>query len=248
MNKTICKISSESMYGGQLRCGNDKVGSHLLKLPGFPSSLPTPTSERFIAWLRSVVNPDQPVVFVDTDNITEKKHTKLSNTHEEKEFFALEGKVGGNVVNRTEAKLVCHILEAMQMCGHDISEIGVISPFRAQIRVIEDNPVLIPLKQKGLELSTIDKYQGRDKSTIVISFVRSNNKYIAGRLLQDARRLNVAFTRAKYKLIVIGSYQTLSNGSAPLRPILNRMEKRKQRLKLPDNAMNCYEVRKTTSL
>jgi DNA replication ATP-dependent helicase Dna2 len=241
MNEAICKISSESIYGGQLQCGNDKIRSQLLNLPAFPSSLPTPSTEGSIAWLHSVIDPEQPIVFVDTDSIIEKNDTGKPNAHRE-EFMALEGKAGGSIVNRTEAKLVWHILEAMQLCGHDLSEIGVISPFNAQIRVMEDNAAVIPWKKKGLEMSTIDKYQGRDKSTIILSLVRSNKNNKAGRLLQDARRLNVAFTRAKCKLIVIGSFRTLSTGSAPLKPILNRMDMRKQRLKLPANAMHCYNI------
>ena len=241
MNEEICKISSESIYGGQLQCGNQRVKSQLLNLPGFPSSLPTPSNERSVAWLHSVVDPDRSVVFMDTDNIIEKGHISRPSTNNE-EFTALEGKLGGSIVNKTEAKLVRHILEAMHLCGHDLSEIGVISPFRAQIKVIEDNTAVLPWQKKGLEMSTIDKYQGRDKSTIILSLVRSNKKGNAGRLLQDARRLNVAFTRAKCKLIVIGSYRTLSNGSAPLKPILSRMDMRKQRIKLPDNAVDCYNI------
>jgi len=231
MNEEICKISSESIYGGQMQCGNERVRSQLLELPGFPSSLPTPSSNRCFAWLHSVVNPKRSVVFVDTDKIKEKQQT-----------MALEGKLGGSTVNGTEAELVRHVLKAMEACGHDLSEIGVISPFRAQIKVIEDNVSVAPWKKKGLEMSTIDKYQGRDKSTIILSLVRSNTKGTTGRLLQDARRLNVAFTRAKCKLIVIGSYGTLKNGSAPLNPILNRMEMRKQRIELPDNALDCYSI------
>jgi DNA replication ATP-dependent helicase Dna2 len=238
MNEAICKISSESIYGGQMKCSNDKVRSQQLKLPGFPSSLPKPASERSTGWLHPIVDPEKPVIFVDTDTIKERSDI---GQHQDG-FVALEGRLGGSIVNKTEAKLVWYALEAMNLCGHDFSEIGVVSPFRAQIRVIEDNAAVATWKKKGLELSTIDKYQGRDKSTIILSLVRSNRKNNAGRLLQDARRLNVAFTRAKCKIIVIGSYRTLSNGSVPLKPILNRMDMRKQRLKLPDNAIDCYNI------
>jgi DNA replication ATP-dependent helicase Dna2 len=98
------------------------------------------------------------------------------------------------------------------------------------------------LKKQGLEFSTIDKYQGRDKSVIILSFVRSNEKGNAGRLLQDARRLNVALTRAKCKMIAVGSFKTLSCGSVPLKPILNRMDKRNQRIIFPETALRCYET------
>jgi len=242
MNEDICKISSESVYGGQLQCGNEEVQGQLLDLPGFPSSLPTPTNECYIAWLHSVVDPVRSVVFVDTDKMIETCDTRQLNCDVTGEFVALEGKIGGSIVNRTEAKLVWYIVEAMHRCGHDLSEIGVISPFRAQVRAIEDNPAITEWMNKGLELSTIDKYQGRDKHTIILSLVRSNGKGNVGRLLQDLRRLNVAFTRAKCKLIVIGSYRTLSTGSAPLKPILNRMDARKQRVEAPRNALDCYNI------
>ena len=238
MNEAICQISSESIYGGQMRCGNEKVRSQLLNLPGFPSLLPPPSVEGCIPWLHSVIDPERPVVFLDTDKINEKGQS----SRQKEAFVALEGKLGGSIVNKTEAKLVWHILNGMKHCGHDLFTIGVISPFRAQIKVIEDNDTVSSWKRNGLELSTIDKYQGRDKSTIIVSLVRSNEKGNAGRLLQDARRLNVAFTRAKCKLIVIGSYRTLRNGSAPLKPILNRMNHRNQRIELPDNALDCYKI------
>ena len=128
------------------------------------------------------------------------------------------------------------------MCGHDLSDVGVISPFRAQIEILEKSGTVMSWKKEGLELSTIDKYQGRDKSTIVLSLVRSNTSKKAGRLLQDASRLNVALTRAKCKLILLGSYETLNNGSTPLKPILSRMVIRKQRLVLPYNAVDSYNI------
>jgi DNA replication ATP-dependent helicase Dna2 len=98
------------------------------------------------------------------------------------------------------------------------------------------------MKNDGLELSTIDRYQGRDKEAIILSFVRSNPRGKAGRLLQDIRRLNVALTRAKCKLIMIGSFSTLSLGSDALKPILEQIDARSQRFLLPDNAVQCYDI------
>eukprot|EP00536_Pseudo-nitzschia_multiseries_P012863 jgi/Psemu1/209792/e_gw1.512.15.1 len=250
MNEAICKISSESMYGGLMKCGDEKLKSQLLRLPGFPLHLPKPIKETSVDWLRTVVDPGRPVVFVDTDAIRttfqmgcDRNEPKNSPT---KGFESLEGKIGGkgggSIVNRTEAALVRYVVAALRSCGHDLAEIGVVSPFRAQIRVLEESAAVMSWKKEGLELSTIDRYQGRDKRTIVLSLVRSNEKNSAGRLLQDARRLNVALTRAKHKLIVIGSHQTLGNGSAPLKPILNRMRLRNQRFQPPENALACYDI------
>lgn len=60
-----------------------------------------------------------------------------------------------------------------------------------------------------VEVLTVDKCQGRDKDVILLSLVRSNSERNAGNLLRDWRRLNVAITRAKKKLILIGSQTTL---------------------------------------
>ena len=78
-------------------------------------------------------------------------------------------------------------------------------------------------KKKGLEVSTIDKYQGRDKETIILSMARSNDAGKTGRLLEDKRRLNVAFSRTKMKLIIIGSYKTLFVGSLVVCSILQEI-------------------------
>lgn len=97
-------------------------------------------------------------------------------------------------------------------------------------------------KSKGLELSTIDRYQGRDKPAIVISFMRSNSSGNAGRLLEDFRRLNVAVSRAKRKLVMIGSFATLNKGSDVLRPVLQKMRHRKQIVRLPEDALQRYKM------
>lgn len=111
-----------------------------------------------------------------------------------------------------------------------------------KLRILEENPTIASWKREGLELSTIDRYQGRDKPVIILSFVRSNPFGRAGRLLQDMRRLNVALTRAKHKLIIVGSFSTLKAGSCRLRPVLARMNNRGQRFLVPENAIECYRI------
>ena len=86
--------------------------------------------------------------------------------------------------------------------------IGVISPYLAQTIELQ-----MMLGWNGVEVSTVDKYQGRDKECIIVSLVRSNTERRIGSLLRDWRRINVAFTRAKKKLILIGSETTLNSVS-----------------------------------
>lgn len=63
----------------------------------------------------------------------------------------------------------------------------------------------------GLETLTVDKCQGRDKDAVIVSLVRGNAERSAGKLLADWRRINVALTRPKVKLAVIGSPATVAS-------------------------------------
>ena len=63
----------------------------------------------------------------------------------------------------------------------------------------------------NVEINTVDKYQGRDKLCVIVSLVRSNAGGHVGDLLRDWRRVNVAVTRAKRKLILLGSKKTLNH-------------------------------------
>ena len=125
------------------------------------------------------------------------------------------------------------MIEGLLTCGLDASSIGVISPFRAQLRLLDENESIHNWVKEGLEVSTIDRFQGRDKSVIVLSFVRSNTKGKVGHLLEDFRRLNVAVTRAKYKLIMLGSYSTLYKGSDTLKLLLDRVTTDNHLIQLP---------------
>ena len=65
-----------------------------------------------------------------------------------------------------------------------------------------------------LEVQTIDKYQGRDKACLLVSLVRSNKEQALGALLTDDRRICVLLSRAKHKLIMVGSRKTLADCQA----------------------------------
>jgi ATP-dependent RNA/DNA helicase IGHMBP2 len=88
---------------------------------------------------------------------------------------------------------------------------GIITPYRAQVdylhKLAEASPVLEPL-HKLVTINTVDAFQGQERDAIAISFVRSNDKSEVG-FLGDIRRTNVAMTRARKKLIMIGDSATL---------------------------------------
>ncbi|KAI1346977.1 AAA domain-containing protein [Xylaria sp. FL0043] len=94
----------------------------------------------------------------------------------------------------------------------------------------------------GIELHTADRFQGRDKEVVVLSLVRSNEACSIGDLLKDWRRINVAFTRAKTKLLVVGSRDTLkgSGEQEMLSKFVRLMEDREWVYDLPRDALESH--------
>uniref|UniRef100_A0A3Q1JKG6 DNA replication ATP-dependent helicase/nuclease n=1 Tax=Anabas testudineus TaxID=64144 RepID=A0A3Q1JKG6_ANATE len=108
------------------------------------------------------------------------------------------------------------------MAGCKPSDIGVIAPYRQQLKAI--SALLQSSAFIGVEVNTVDRYQGRDKSLIVLSFVKSTAEEAnLGELLKDWRRLNVAITRAKHKLLMVGSASTLHR-YAPVEKLLHHLQ------------------------
>jgi superfamily I DNA and/or RNA helicase len=123
---------------------------------------------------------------------------------------------GHSKANPTEAGWVLKMVESI-LQGQDISphEIGIITPYNGQVRAIRDlmessGGMENGGKWEGIEVRSVDGYQGREKELIILSAVRSNPEGNVG-FLDDSRRLNVALTRAKRGLVVIGDPKTLRN-------------------------------------
>jgi DNA replication ATP-dependent helicase Dna2 len=241
MHRDICELSNTIVYGGKLKCANEEVANRGLSLSGFPENLLPFTVGNSMMWLNKAIDPDSAMVFLDTDAIRNSSYSESTESIITPLESTAGRAIGGSIVNDTESKLVRITVKGLLDCGLDSSAIGVISPFRAQLRRLEECPEISSWKHAGLEISTIDRYQGRDKDVIILSFVRSNLKGKVGRLLEDFRRLNVAFTRAKCKMIMIGSFSTLHTGSDVLRPVLCKLDQDGKVLKLPSNALS-YQI------
>lgn len=106
--------------------------------------------------------------------------------------------------NRQEADLVRRKVQELLDAGIAAQQIAVIAPYAAQVRLLRER-----LDVPGLEIDSVDGFQGREKEAVVISLVRSNPKGEIG-FLGDVRRMNVAMTRARRKLLVIGDSATLA--------------------------------------
>tara|TARA_Y100001970_G_scaffold36896_1_gene45527 strand:+ start:156 stop:746 length:591 start_codon:yes stop_codon:yes gene_type:complete len=113
---------------------------------------------------------------------------------------------GASKENSVEASWVVKILMGLiEEGGLEFSDIGIVTPYAGQVRAIRD---MIPESMQDVEVRTVDGYQGREKDVIIFSSVRSNPDGNVG-FLSDGRRLNVALTRSRRGLIVVGNPETL---------------------------------------
>jgi len=120
---------------------------------------------------------------------------------------------GTSFLNRTEAACVEKIATKFLKTGIKPEQIGVVTPYEGQrsflVQYMQYQGSLHSKIYQELEVASVDAFQGREKDIIIISCVRSNEHQGIG-FLNDPRRLNVALTRAKYAVIVVGNPKVLS--------------------------------------
>ena len=152
---------------------------------------------------RGILDYDLPMVWVDTSDL---------DIHEE-----FVGESFGRI-NKIEAELTLNELKkyftkiGKTRILEERIDVGIISPYRAQVqylrRLIKKNEFYKPYRHL-ISVNTVDGFQGQEWDIIVISLVRSNDEGQIG-FLRDLRRMNVAITRARMKLIILGDAKTMT--------------------------------------
>ena len=180
MNDDIMRFSSNYFYGGQLESAPEVK-------------------------YRSILDLDTPMVWIDTSAFD-------ISVHEE-----FVGESFGRI-NKAEAELTLlalqHYFEKIgkQRLLDERIDVGIISPYRAQVqllrRLLLKREYFKPFR-RAISVNTVDGFQGQERDVIVISLVRSNDEGQIG-FLRDLRRMNVAITRARMKLIILGDRPTLT--------------------------------------
>ncbi|KAL0490416.1 regulator of nonsense transcript [Acrasis kona] len=120
---------------------------------------------------------------------------------------------GTSYLNRTEADMVEKIVTKLLKAGVMPKQLGVVTPYEGQrafcVNHMQRAGTCNPELYKQIEVASVDSFQGREKDFIILSCVRSNDHQGIG-FLNDPRRLNVALTRARCGLIIIGNVKVLS--------------------------------------
>ena len=202
MHPAISAFPSKEFYDAGLK--NGTVSSE-----GIIGATFKPPESRHLSRRRSKVTGQVPsVLFIHHDNWEVAKDRSRANIE--------------------EIRIVIAILEDLLLSNPEMrgKDIGIIAPYVAQIKMLESTLKTDldwedrfrerlgdrrALQMKEVEIKTVDGFEGREKEVIIFSTVR-NNSYGQIGFLADRRRMNVALTRAKRALFVVGSMTTLSQG------------------------------------
>ena len=186
MNDDIMRFSSNYFYGGQV------VSAPQVKF-------------------RGILDLDIPMEWQDSSHLPSLT-SHLSSPREE--FI---GESFGRI-NKEEAELTLNTLQqyferiGKQRLLEERIDVGIISPYRAQVqylrRLLMKREYFKPFRRQ-ISINTVDGFQGQERDIIVISMVRANDEGQIG-FLRDLRRMNVAITRARMKLIILGDVPTLT--------------------------------------
>ena len=209
MNEDIMRFSSDWFYGGQVE------------------------SAPQIKY-RSILDFDHPITWIDTSNEENQitiegedapedsasTSSSVSAANQNSDLNFKEQFVGESFgrINKAEAELTLLILAeyftkiGKQRVLSESIDVGIISPYRAQVqylkKLIKKYEFFKPYRRL-ISVNTVDGFQGQERDVILISLVRSNDEGQIG-FLKDLRRMNVAMTRARMKLIILGNKDTMT--------------------------------------
>ena len=194
MNEEIMRFSSDWFYGNQVESAPEVK-------------------------YRSILDLDIPMTWIDTSVFSEYSENSEYSEKSAQPLFHEEfvGESFGRI-NKAEAELTLLTLEnyfkkiGKERILEERLDVGIISPYRVQVqylrRLLKKKEWARPFRHL-ISVNTVDGFQGQERDIILISLVRSNDEGQIG-FLRDLRRMNVAITRARMKLIILGDASTMT--------------------------------------
>ncbi|OJD34225.1 dna-binding protein smubp-2 [Diplodia corticola] len=167
----------------------------------------------------------EPVVFWDTQGGDFPERTEDEDSGKKSSLL------GDSKSNEMEAALVRLHVGQLVEAGVRPEDIAVVTPYNAQLAALSQ---VLKEQFPGIELGSVDGFQGREKEAVIVSLVRSNAEHEVG-FLGEKRRLNVAMTRPKRHLCVIGDSETVGRGSKFLKRWMDFLQEQAD-LRYPDAA------------
>ncbi|KAF1945991.1 DNA-binding protein SMUBP-2 [Clathrospora elynae] len=202
MHQKIMRFPSDELYDSKLIAADFVKGRLLKNLP---------------YQVQDTEDTREPLVFWDTQG------GDFPEKAEDDGVIGKGGKgmsLGDSKSNEAEAALVRMHVGNLVNAGVKPEDIAVVTPYNAQLALFAG---ILKEAYPGIELGSVDGFQGREKEAVIVSTVRSNPRHEVG-FLGEKRRLNVAMTRPKRHLCVIGDSDTISKGSKFLKSWMEHLE------------------------
>lgn len=226
MNERITKLANKLTYGGELKCANETIEKASMRIPDMEKFNCLISKEKWMCKILST-HIDQSCILVDTGNVQQKSSYFIKTLSKD---LKLNEEKSMNYMNSCEAAIILYLVKTLIQCGVFEESIGIIAPYRSQVDLLKKSLNIIFSR---VEVNTIDQYQGRDKDIIFYSCTQQpatggseTNKVSSNdvEILEDRKRLTVAITRAKHKLIMIGDVICLSRFT-PFHDLFSSMNK-----------------------
>eukprot|EP00177_Eucheuma_denticulatum_P000333 GFKZ01000570.1.p1 GENE.GFKZ01000570.1~~GFKZ01000570.1.p1 ORF type:complete len:1088 (-),score=149.69 GFKZ01000570.1:2237-5500(-) len=195
MCKEIMDLGNHIVYSGNLMCGTPATGGTFNTFPG--ADLGT--------FERKLLDPARAVFFLNTALSTPAPKSRRRGAARKSDM--------------TETEAVVKVTKLFLAHGVGPDDISILSPYRAQVEAISKR-----LRDENINVSsfTVDQFQGKENTCVIASIV--SNEPNAG-LLSDWRRLNVLVTRAKRKLVIVGSSAALENDGHTLKNLMSYFQR-----------------------
>lgn len=203
MNRTINKLANQFMYKNELKCGSEQVEKQALA--NWNARLIEECKDRKL--FVKILSPhlDLATLLIDTGPVEDLNAT-IGQRH--------KSKVNAN---HCEVAFILKTMSLLKLLNVEFKDVGIIAPFRVQVDAIKEALRRAFGGDHKLEVNTVDQYQGRDKDVILYSGTKTSQvdeqEDKDTGILSDRRRLNVAITRAKKKLILIGDRKCLERNA-----------------------------------
>jgi energy-coupling factor transporter ATP-binding protein EcfA2 len=202
MNAPICTLVSETFYDGRLVPGTDEVAGRTLA--GWLAGLGMPEPSGSI-W------SGPPVVLITTEADPNARDSGARFTAGRSADEARDNPREAEIIAALLAELVRPFPQERRL---DVArEIGVISPYRRQNNRIRQELLRHDEALAAVRVDTVDRFQGGEREVIVVSLVNSNDEAAIGRLHAEWRRMNVAISRARRALVIVGDRSTFTRDS-----------------------------------
>lgn len=222
MNKTITKLANNLTYNGELKCADEKIEKAVMQIPNLEKLKERIAVDKWLAKALAT-HLDQSCSLINTGDVYEMARNfsdslKYANSQEPR------NEKSRLYINYCEIAIVLHIVDLLMECGVRGESIGIVAPYRDQVEALKR----VFESYHSVEVNTVDQYQGRDKNIIIYSCTLSETATDVPKssseveILEDRRRLTVAITRAKHKLIMVGDVNCL-NKYTPFRDLFKHM-------------------------